>query len=61
MATVVALLAIVLQVVDRDRSYRAALLAGDQALAGANSFAAIAHYSAAPACPPPANRESHRR
>ena len=47
MATVVALLAIVLQVVDRDRSYRAALLAGDQALAGANSFAAIAHYSAA--------------
>jgi tetratricopeptide (TPR) repeat protein len=46
-ATVVALLAIVLNVVDRDRRYQALLAEGDRALAAENPFAAAQAYSAA--------------
>jgi tetratricopeptide (TPR) repeat protein len=46
-ATVVALLAIVLVVVDRDRRYQALLAAGDRALAAGNAVDAAASYSSA--------------
>ncbi len=42
-----ALLTIVIQVVDRDRNYRALLAEGDRALAASNAFAAGASYSSA--------------
>jgi len=46
-ATVVALLAIVLVVVDRDRRYQALLAAGDRELASGNAVDAAASYSSA--------------
>lgn len=51
-ATVVALLTIVIQVVDRDRRYRAFLAEGDRALAAGNAFAAAGEYSGALALRP---------
>ncbi len=42
-----ALLAIVVQTVDRNRNYRSLLAEGDQAMADGNAFAAIAAYSGA--------------
>lgn len=46
-ATIVALLAIVLVVVDRDRRYQALLATGDRELAAGNPFSAAASYSSA--------------
>ncbi|MBP8275184.1 MAG: tetratricopeptide repeat protein [Acidobacteria bacterium] len=51
-ATVVSLLTIVIQVVDRDRQYRALLADGDQALAADNAFASAVAYSGALALRP---------
>jgi tetratricopeptide (TPR) repeat protein len=51
-ATVVALLALVLSVVDRDRRYQALLADGDQALAAGNPFSAVEAYSGAIALRP---------
>lgn len=51
-ATVVALLAIVLGVVDRDRRYQALLADGDRALSSGNAFSAVEAYSGAIALRP---------
>lgn len=51
-ATVVALLALVLSVVDRDRRYQGLLSDGDQALAAGNAFSAVEAYSGAIALRP---------
>lgn len=51
-ATVVALLALVLSVVDRDRRYQALLADGDSALAAGNAFSAVEAYSGAIALRP---------
>lgn len=51
-ATVVALLAIVYSVVDRDHRYQALLTAGDRELAAGNAFSAVEAYSGAIALRP---------
>ena len=52
LATVVALLAIVIQVIDRDRQYRTFLAEGDRALAAGNAFTAVESYTGALALRP---------